>query len=372
MRIRLLFSGDFSPMGNSENLYSDELLEVLKDKDFSIVNLECPLTHSEIKITKTGHNFKSDPSNIINLCEAHFDAAALSNNHILDYGPEGVIETLETCKTHCIKTLGAGIDKKTAAQPLQITIKNKKICFFNYSEPEFQGAKNESAGGNTFDLIDAYYQIRKAKKENDYIIILYHGGLENQYYPSLEMVKNLKFLIDSGSDAVIAHHTHRYSGVITYKDKPIFFGLGNFFSKTNSKNKKEWRFGIIAKIYLQYDAIDYELIPTEISEDFSTVGLLTGERKNEVITHIHEISKNIEDEQFIKSYWDEEYLKRAPQIIRSIKSKSRNEYKLRKYFPWLFKRNLTNYQLLYMHNLIRCPTHRESLLHIFDHFLQIK
>lgn len=82
--INILLAGDFIPPETSENIYSDELLRVLEDKDFSIVNLEAPLTRSEDKILKTGNNFKAPLESMQHIVDGKFDAVALSTNHIID------------------------------------------------------------------------------------------------------------------------------------------------------------------------------------------------------------------------------------------------------------------------------------------------
>ncbi len=96
--INLLFAGDFIPPESSENIYSANLAKILENKDFSIVNLETPLTESRDKILKTGNNFQRSPDCISHIKDGHFDAVCLSNNHIRDYGTQGVMDTLEVCK----------------------------------------------------------------------------------------------------------------------------------------------------------------------------------------------------------------------------------------------------------------------------------
>jgi hypothetical protein len=71
--LSILFAGDFIPPATYENMFSDELMEVLEDKDFSIVNLEALLTTATGKILKTGNNFKSSPEVIKHTANEKFD-----------------------------------------------------------------------------------------------------------------------------------------------------------------------------------------------------------------------------------------------------------------------------------------------------------
>lgn len=163
--IRLLFAGDLIPPDTSANIFSEKLMGVLQDKDFSIVNLETPLTLGKNKIEKTGNNFKRSPSAIRHVTEGYFDAVALSNNHIRDYGDEGVNDTLNTCAQNGILTVGAGRNAEEAAKPLRLNLKGNKFCILNYSEREFNTATETRAGANSFDLIDVFYQIKSEKEK---------------------------------------------------------------------------------------------------------------------------------------------------------------------------------------------------------------
>jgi poly-gamma-glutamate synthesis protein (capsule biosynthesis protein) len=364
LEIALLFAGDFISPERVQNIYSEELLCVLKRKDFSIVNLEAPLTEQTPRIRKTGKNFKSSPEGSIHIKDGYFDAVALSNNHIRDFGDQGVLDTINMCKGNNIKSVGAGKDLSEARIPLKIMVKGKRISFLNYSEREFNIATEISPGANPYNTISAFYDINREKNDNDFLIVIYHGGIENQYYPTPEIVKNFKFMIDVGADCIVSHHTHRYSGVIMHKNKPIFFGLGNFLASTKTKSIKEWQIGLIGKVILVDDKIEIENIPIKISSDFRTVDIISGSEKESILNHVNEISTNINNTEYLKEYWDKENERDTERIIRILKSNSFLEYRLRKYLPQLFRSGLNKYKSLNLLNMVRCESHRERLCQI--------
>ena len=82
------------------------------------------------------------------------------------------------------------------------------------------------------DPVRLFYDIAAAKKRHDYLIAVIHAGNEFYDLPSPRTKNLYRYLIDNGADAVVAHHTHRFSGYEIYKSKPIFYGLGNFIYKT--------------------------------------------------------------------------------------------------------------------------------------------
>lgn len=364
--IKLLFTGDFIPPESENSLFSDELKNILSVVDFSIINLETPITNSSNWIRKTGNSFKRSPS-VINQFKGQFNAVALSNNHIRDYGNKGVMDTLNVCKQNNILTVGAGFNNKEAAIPLRINIKNKNISILNYSEHEFNIATENRAGANGYNTINSFYDIVKEKRENDYVIVIYHGGLENQYYPTPEMVENFKYMIDVGADAIISHHSHRYSGSITYNGKLILFGLGNFLSPTSNINKKEWSIGLIAVLKLTGNNIVHELLPIKMSSDFRSVDLINNKNEKQLVhNHIKKISSKIEDQDMFNDYWSKNDNMEKSRIINLLKSDSHLEYRIRKYCPYLFKSSLSKYKALLLLNLIRCESHRNRLIRILE------
>lgn len=364
--ISLLFAGDFIPPESSENLFSEDLQKILRDKDFSIVNLEAPLTNGERKIIKTGNNFKASPDGIQHIKNGYFDAVALSNNHIRDYDSEGVRETITTCKQHNILTVGAGTNVLEAAHPLTVTIKGKRVTFLNYSEREFNSATRNSAGANTFDLIDTIRQLALSKANSDYVIIIFHGGIEYHNLPTNGIVKLFKFFIDLGADCIVSHHTHRYSGVSIYNGKPVYFGLGNFLSLTKGEVDNDWLTGILVKLIMDEKSIDFEIIPIKMSKDFMHVDLLTGNEKKAVLNRIKELSASLEDDLFLENYWDEEYNRTVQEIINLMRSNSKLEYKIRKHLPSGFNSELSEYKLLSLLNMARCESNRLKLVSVLE------
>ena len=365
--LSILIGGDFVPQnGSPKNMFADPLLNQLKDKDFSIINLEVPLTICNRPILKTGNNFKAHTDMVKHIVNGYFDAVALSNNHIRDFGDEGVTDTLNICKESNIKTVGAGLNLFDAKKPLRVTLKGKNISFLNYSEHEFNIASKTHAGANPFNIIEAFNDINEEKKWNDYVIVIYHGGLEYHHLPSPEIVKLFKFLIESGADCVVSHHTHRYSGLIYHHNKPILFGLGNFLSSTKTKNTEGWLTGLVAKIRFENNNVIAEMIPTQMEPDFSAVSTMSELKNQIVLNHVSELSQIISNEKKLQEYWEQEYEKFQKQLINILRSDSRFEYRLRKNFPVLFKPGISRYKLLNVLNLVRCSSHRGRLINVLE------
>lgn len=179
----VLFAGDFCPINRIEQLcidnleyqISEEFIDCLGNKDLSIANLECPLTESNNKISKLGPNLAAKKKAVNALVACKFDVVTLSNNHIKDFGDEGISDTINVLRRNKIKHVGAGYNLEQARRPLELILKDKKICILNYSDPEFANASANSSGSNPFDLINVICDIKIAKQRNDIIFVVIHG-----------------------------------------------------------------------------------------------------------------------------------------------------------------------------------------------------
>lgn len=114
-------------------------------------------------------------------------------------------------------------------------------------ENEWASATETTAGANGMDLIDDVKTIQEAKQQSDIVFVIVHGGHEYYNLPSPRMQKQYRFYIDNGADLVVGHHTHCISGMETYKNKPIYYSLGNFLF-TNPSQYEDWYKGIVLEV----------------------------------------------------------------------------------------------------------------------------
>src|SRR5690606_37654546 len=94
--------------------------------------------------------------------------------------------------------------------------------------------------------------IQEAKSQSDFVLVIVHGGHEYYNLPSLRMQKQYRFYIDNGADLVVGHHSHCISGMETYKNKKIYYSLGNFLF-TKPSVFKGWYNGLILEVIISKD-----------------------------------------------------------------------------------------------------------------------
>jgi len=307
MSVKLTISGDFciTPPYLSKNLINDETGKLFYESDINIVNLECPvnLAGEENKIIKNGPHLQTKEDIFKYLKQLNVTAVTLANNHILDYGMQGLQSTIDACNKNNIAYTGVGNNLKEAAIPLVLEKNNLRVAIVNFCENEWSVASDDTAGANPLDIIENLAQIKKAKTLADFVIVIIHGGSEFYNLPSPRMIKQYRFFADNGANAVIGHHTHCLSGYEVHSSVPIFYGLGNMIFTKDSEHDS-WFTGLTIQLILQKDhPLQWELIPTGQSTENFVLSILGGEKKQQALQEIERYSVLIADENKLKAEW---------------------------------------------------------------------
>jgi poly-gamma-glutamate capsule biosynthesis protein CapA/YwtB (metallophosphatase superfamily) len=213
--------------------------------DLRIINLETSVTTSSEWWKGKGINYRMHPKNINVLTAASIDCCVLSNNHVLDWGYDGLLETLDTIKAAGMKQVGAGRDLQEAIQPaiFNLTDKNKgTVAVYGMGNessgiPESWCATPEKAGVNflhslstkTVDSIAE--QSKSLRRNNTRLIASIHWGNNWGYQIPSTHRQFAHSLIDVGGfDIVHGHSSHHMRGIELYKGKLIFYGCGDFIN----------------------------------------------------------------------------------------------------------------------------------------------
>jgi len=375
--LSIVVTGDFCPVGEIEkhclrgnftDLFNDAL-PILQDKDISITNLECPLTHTSRQIQKSGPQLHANPGCIEALRFAQFDITSLANNHIGDQGAKGVLDTLKVCAGAAIATVGAGENLEAASHPLFLERNGVTIGIIAAAENEFGAAKNHHAGFNPLDLASNYEQLQQARARADLVLVLIHGGHERYVYPSPEVQKRYRFFASIGADAVIGHHAHYASGYEIFRGVPIFYSLGNFLFPALSTESNNWHKALFLVLQWQRQTgITFSLVPFTQGKDTPGVRLMNSEEGAEYIQEIEAFSRIIQDPAKLKQEWTSLVASRERYYLSELfgfsgltRFLARNS-KLRRY---LVRSKLRPGFL----NVIRCESHREAILDIMENSL---
>ncbi|CAG37025.1 CapA family protein [Desulfotalea psychrophila] len=225
-------------------IWGDALAELDRlSPDLRIINLETSVTKSNNPWKGKGINYRMNPENIACLTAAKIDFCALANNHVLDWGRSGLVETLETLNRARVKSAGAGRNIAEAEKPAIMEVKGKgRVIIFSYGVrtsgiPPSWAATDEQPGINFLeDLSDRSLnsikeKVAESKEPGDIALISIHWGGNWGYEIPPQQIKFAHRLIDeAGVDLIHGHSSHHVQGVEVYKDRLIIHGSGDFLN----------------------------------------------------------------------------------------------------------------------------------------------
>lgn len=265
----LRFAGDVllashyeTEMGDSSQATFGNLYR-LGGADATVVNLECPITTRGLKVPKP-YNFRMNPRFLATLTGGGIDIVSIANNHIYDFGPRGLLDTISYLDSVGVRHVGAGRNGVEAHRPVIETIRGRDVAFLAYyGGGEAPGAGRSSPGVARRDLGQVSADIRNLRLGGRplYIVIILHWGTERATSPDRAQVAFAHALIDAGADAVIGHHPHVLQGIERYGRGVIAYSLGNFIFGGNDRDT--YNTGMF-EIRLGSDGVRFSFIPVRV------------------------------------------------------------------------------------------------------------
>lgn len=217
--------------------------------DLRIANLETAVTAGGTPWEGKGIHYRMHPANVAVLTAAGLDACVLANNHILDFGHEGLRDTLGTLESAGIAAAGAGRSAERAEAPAVLGATSHgdapgaaRVLLFAFGSttsgiPEAWRASDDRPGVSLLpDLSDRTAgriaeRILGARREGDVVVVSVHWGGNWGYRVPREQRRFAHRLIDEGAtDIVHGHSSHHAKGIEVYRDRPILYGCGDFLT----------------------------------------------------------------------------------------------------------------------------------------------
>ncbi len=230
--------------------------------DVKIINLETAITRSDEYWKGKGINYRMNPGNIPCLTAAGIDCCSLANNHVLDWGYDGLLETVETLKKVRIKSAGAGRDMAEAAAPAIHDISGKgRVIVFSFGTVTsgipcaWKAAPNKPGINLLPDLSEETVravgdQVRSVKQAGDIVVASIHWGGNWGYAIPGEHREFACTLIDeAGVDVIHGHSSHHVLGIEVYHEKLILYGCGDFINDYEGISGHEQYRGDIGLMY---------------------------------------------------------------------------------------------------------------------------
>lgn len=224
----------------------------IQSHDLTIANLEGPISSFKSKLVNSsgkaipGFQFTFDNKTAPALKNVGIDIVSLANNHTDNFGQEGLNQTRNILSENNIMYFGSPTNNP---EYMATTTCIHDICVgiigwheFSYKNDEFVLSK-----------------IKEIRPAVDYLVIYPHWGTEYKTSPNKKQIQLAHSWIDAGADVVVGHHPHVIQSVEIYKDKYIFYSLGNFIFDQYFSFNTTHGIGVSAEIYK--DKVEYKILP---------------------------------------------------------------------------------------------------------------
>ena len=300
--INISFVGDISLADNFEimpyydsrnegvfGILSTEVVDKMKSSSIMVANNEFAITNSNNKISKL-YNFKANPERINIYKEMGVDLVSLANNHVYDYGEEGLLDTIRHLNEYEIPNIGAGSNISEAKEAYYFVVGGYKFSFISATRAEKNvvtpNAEDDKPGVFwCYDpslLIDS---IKEEKEVSDFVIVLIHWGREDSHELEDVQKDTARMYIDAGADFIIGSHAHMLQGFEFYNNKLIAYNLGDFIFNRETKDT-----GILSISIDNDKKIGYQFIPCR--QDNYKTSMLYDDEKIRVLDDMRRYSIN--------------------------------------------------------------------------------
>lgn len=247
-----------------QGVLSESMLKELTGADLTMANNEFPYSTRGTPAPDKQFTFRIDPSYVSILKEAGVDIVTLANNHVLDYGVDALSDTFQTLDNANIAYAGAGDSLERASRLMTENINGHTFGFLAASRVFPTVSWNvENAQPGVFSAYDPeklISAVTDASQTCDFLCVYVHWGIERNTTPEEYQISMAHALIDAGADAVIGAHPHVLQGVELYKEKPIFYSLGNFIFYQSIEQT-----AIVKLTFLADKTAHWQLLPAKAS-----------------------------------------------------------------------------------------------------------
>ena len=248
------------------HLFSDGIDSVFKSAQVVVGNLECPATKIKAPVFKR-FIFRGEPEWLDTLHQHGITHLNLANNHSIDQGREGLIDTKKNIIAAGMVPIGAGENMQEASEPVLLASEPRKVWLVpslrlaleNYAYLTDKPCVSQEPMDS---LLSRVYQLRQ-QDSTAVIIVSLHWGAEHKLEPVPRQKHDAHMLCLAGADMLVCHHTHTLQTIEDFRGRKIYYSIGNFiFDQSKPLNSE----ACIVRLTITADSLDVETIPIEIRQ----------------------------------------------------------------------------------------------------------
>ena len=246
------------------HLFSEGGDSVFQSAQVVVGNLECPATKIKSPVFKR-FIFRGEPEWLDTLRQHGITHLNLANNHSIDQGREGLIDTRNNILASGMVPIGAGENMQEAAEPVLLATEPRKVWLVpslrlaleNYAYlPDKPCVSQEPMDS----LLARVYRLRQ-QDSTAVIIVSLHWGQEHKLEPVPRQRHDAHMLVHAGADVLVCHHTHTLQSVEDYGGRKIYYSIGNFiFDQPKPLNAR----AAMVRLRITADSLSVETLPVEI------------------------------------------------------------------------------------------------------------
>jgi poly-gamma-glutamate synthesis protein (capsule biosynthesis protein) len=247
-----------------DHLFTEGVDSVFRSAQVVVGNLECPATKIQSPVQKL-YIFRGEPEWLEALKRHGITHLNLANNHSIDQGREGLMDTRQNIIDAGITAIGAGANMTEAAEPVLLSrtprnvwlVPSLRLALENYAYlPDKPCVSQEPMDS----LLNRVHRLRKADSTAVIIVSLHWGG-EHTMHPVNSQRWDARQIIRAGADVLVCHHTHTLQDVEDINGHSVFYSIGNFiFDQSKPENTK----ACIVRLKITAEMVTTEAIPIEI------------------------------------------------------------------------------------------------------------
>lgn len=352
----------------SEDLFSPEIRNRCAEADIVLLNLEKPLTDEITPQGKCPPDVSAPIQTIHGIKLLHPTAVTLANNHIMDQREQGLNSTINVLTSNGIQFTGAGQNAEEASKPIIFRMKSCRIGVYACCEKEFSFATETTSGANVYDPLRTFEEIDRLKRESDYLIVLFHGGMQGYPYPTPYQQRVCRKMCEKGADLVMCQHSHIIGCEEEYAGGRIVYGQGNFL--LDDVSSESWLSGLMTEININDDRASITYVPVQTRDHKVTLH----ENPEGVLSEFRERSQEITNPETVKRLFVDLSKDKLPDYLMKLSGKSNFTQRvlgrlgLTKFFSRLYSKEACNRILDYLY----CDTHREAIEYGLNRYIQKK
>lgn len=246
------------------HLFSDGVDSVFQSAQVVVGNLECPATKIQAPVFKR-YIFRAEPEWLDTLHQHGITHLNLANNHSIDQGREGLLDTRQNILATGMVPIGAGANMAEASEPVLLAEQPRKVWLVpslrlaleNYAYLTDKPCVSQESMDS---LLSRVHHLRQ-QDSTAVIIVSLHWGAEHKLEPVPRQRHDAHMLIKAGADLLVCHHTHTLQTIEDYNGHPIYYSVGNFIFDQSSPLNSE---ACMVRLTIRRDTLETETIPIEI------------------------------------------------------------------------------------------------------------